>query len=132
MAWYLDPDGRPYKGDPVEPHHEQVPDRPDDGHVWDGEAWVERVPTIDDYRAAIEEHVDIVAAERDYSGAVSIATYVSSTNSEWATEAQAFIAWRDAVWAYAFTELAKVMGGQRAQPTVADFIAELPVMEWPE
>lgn len=38
------------------------------------------------------------------------------------------VAWRDAVWAHAFAELGKVQHGQRPQPTVEDFIAELPVI----
>lgn len=84
-------------------------------------------------RSAIEAHVDQVAQERQYSGAVSISTYVNSTNPAWAAEAAAFIAWRDAVWVYAFTELAKVESDERAAPESAEaFIAELPAMVWPD
>jgi len=50
---------------------------------------------------------------------------------QWAAEAAAFAAWRDAVWTYAYAELAKVQAGQRAQPTVTDLIAELPAIIWP-
>jgi len=32
------------------------------------------------------------------------------------------------VWAYAYAELAKVMAGEREQPTVETFLAELPQM----
>lgn len=87
--------------------------------------------TIEDYRLAIQEHVDAVARARHYDSGVSLASYVASTNPLWSAEAQAFVAWRDAVWAYAYTELDKVMAGERAQPTIAEFIAELPAIEWP-
>lgn len=83
------------------------------------------------YQSAIEAHVDAVAGQRQYTDAVSIATYVSSTNEQWAAEASAFIAWRDSVWLYAFAELAKAEGGQRTIPTIDEFIGELPVIEWP-
>lgn len=94
--------------------------------------YVAPAPTIDDYSRAIEAHVDGIARERGYSSAVSCASYVSSTMPQWAAEAGAFIAWRDAVWAYAFSELAKVQSGQREVPTLDAFLGELPVIEWPE
>lgn len=75
--------------------------------------------------------LDAKAQERRYDGAVSISTYVNSTNPQWAAEASAFVAWRDAVWAYAYAELAKVGLGQRPQPSVDEFLGELPVMVWP-
>ena len=92
-------------------------------------------PTLEDYRSAIQAHVDATAQARNYDSAVSCASYVASGNPVWAAEAQAFVAWRDAVWAYAFAELDKVQSGQREQPTVADFVDEVQAvlpMEWPE
>lgn len=92
----------------------------------------EPLPTdLGDYQRAIERHVDMVAAEKQYGGAVSIATYVNSTIPQWKAEAEAFVTWRDGVYYYAITELAKVENGEREQPTIADFIAELQVIEWP-
>lgn len=91
-------------------------------------------PTLEDYRAAIRAHVDATAQARDYDNAVSCASYVNSTNPQWAAEAQAFVAWRDAVWAYVFAELAKVENGQRPQPAIEEFVGELTAavpMEWP-
>lgn len=91
-------------------------------------------PTIEDYRIAIQAHVDAVAVGRLYDSAVSLASYATSTNPAWADEAAAFIAWRDEVWIFAYAELAKVTADppQREQPTVEDFIAELPGIEWPD
>lgn len=94
-------------------------------------AEISAAAAIDDYRIAIERHVDAVAQSRNYSGGVSLASYVASTNQVWAAEAQAFVAWRDGVWAYAYAELDKVQNGQRPQPTVEEFIDELDPIVWP-
>jgi len=87
--------------------------------------------TVEQFRSAIQAHVDAAAATRLYDSGNSLASYVASTNPAWAAEATAFVAWRDAVWAYAYTELDRVMAGEREQPTVEEFIGELPVIEWP-
>ncbi len=86
---------------------------------------------VNSYRAAIQSMIDRTANERQYDDGNSLASYVSSTMPEWAAEAQAFVSWRDRVWAYALAELGKVKSGEREQPNVADFLAELPVFEWP-
>ena len=86
---------------------------------------------IDEYRRAVQQHVDATAQQRAYDSGVTCSSYVNSTNPDWAAQAATFIAWRDAVWSYAFTELAKVEGGARPQPSVAEILAELPTMVWP-
>jgi len=104
------------------------------GDRWDGESYSRPLPpppTVDDYERAIQAHIDATARQRTYRNGDACATYISSTTPQWAAEAQAFVAWRDAVWAYAFGELAKVEQGQRAPPTVKEFIAELPKIQWP-
>lgn len=88
-------------------------------------------PGIDDYRLAIDLHVNATARSRDYNDAATLAGYAASTVPPWAVDASAFVAWRDAVWVHTFTELDKVQHGQRPQPSVEDFIAELPVIAWP-
>lgn len=90
-----------------------------------------RVATQSDYRRSIQAHIDAAAQARQYDSGASCASYAASTVPAWAAEAQAFIAWRDAVWAHAYAEMAKVEAGQRAQPSVEEFLAELPVMTWP-
>lgn len=97
-------------------------------------AFIDPPPSLEDYRAAIRAHVDATAQARDYDNAVSCASYANSTNPQWAAEAQAFVAWRDAVWSYVFAELAKVENGQRPQPAIEEFVGELTAavpMEWP-
>lgn len=83
-----------------------------------------------DYENAIQAHVDATARSKQFRDAVTLASYVNSTVVQWATEAQSFVVWRDAVWVYAYTELEKFQSGEREQPSVDDFINELPVIEW--
>lgn len=87
--------------------------------------------TVDDYAAAIEAHTNAVARVRGYRDGDRLASYVGSTNAVWAAEAHAFAAWRDGVWAHAYAQMAAVEAGQRPQPSVADLVAELPVISWP-
>lgn len=86
---------------------------------------------IEAFRAAIQSHVDAQAVSRRYDSGNSLATYVNSTIPQWAAEAIAFVAWRDAVWAYAYAEMDKVLDGEREQPTIEGFISELPELVWP-
>lgn len=88
-------------------------------------------PTIEDYRSAAQLFVDMRAKERGYNDAVTLASYVGSTILEWASEAKTFVAWRDQVWLYANEQLRAVQAGERDQPSVAEFIDELPKLEWP-
>lgn len=86
---------------------------------------------VEQFRSAIQAHVDATARDRSYDSGNSLASYTSSTNPAWAAEATAFVAWRDAVWLYAYAELDKVLAGERPQPTVEAFLAELPGIVWP-
>lgn len=86
---------------------------------------------IEVYRLEIQARIDATARERQYDSGATLAGYVNSTVPQWAAEATAFVAWRDDVWAYALVELDKVTSGTREQPTVDEFLAELPVFEWP-
>lgn len=103
-----------------EPHAEPEPEPPTPEQV------------IESFRIAIQHYVDVTAQSRRYDSGNSLATYVASTNEQWAAEAAAFVAWRDAVWAYAYSELDKVLTGAREQPAVMDFLDELPPMVWPD
>ncbi len=91
----------------------------------------EAPPTITDYENAIQNLVDSTARERQFRDGVTLASYTASTKPKWAAEAQAFVAWRDNVWFYAYGELAKVQAGQRPQPTVGQFLDEIAPIAWP-
>ncbi|WP_105419183.1 hypothetical protein [Neorhizobium sp. T25_27] len=89
-------------------------------------------PTVADYQTAIQAMVDETAQSLDFRSGDSLASYVTSTVSLWAAQAQAFVAWRDNVWQHAYGELAKVQAGEREQPSVEVLIGELPPITWPE
>lgn len=107
------------------------------GWTWNGTQYVpppkppEPALTESDYAAAIQAHIDIVARSKSYADGFALASYVSSTIPAWAAEATTFVEWRDQVWVYAYTELAKVQSGQRPQPTIAELVSELPQIVWP-
>ncbi|MBP2614743.1 hypothetical protein [Agrobacterium pusense] len=89
------------------------------------------ITTITDFENAIQNLVDSTARDRQFRDGVTLASYIGSTKPKWAAEAQAFVAWRDNVWFYAYGELAKVQAGQRQQPTVEQFLAEIAPIAWP-
>ncbi|MGZ2501728.1 hypothetical protein EHI47_11780 [Rhizobium leguminosarum] len=104
------------------------------GFVKDGTGW--KAPpsepvAVDDYQHAIQRLVDEKASARRYNSGDALASYVASTVPAWKAEAEAFVAWRDAVWQYAYAELAKVQAEARDQPSIADFLLELPEIVWP-
>lgn len=105
----------------------------DKGDVSVDETWIPPAPPppeSSDYQRAIDAYIDAAATAKSYASGVSCASYVKSTNVQWASEAETFIAWRDAVWAYAYAELDKVLTGKREAPSVSGFIEELPAIRW--
>lgn len=99
--------------------------------VADFEEQLPRSTTINDYENATQNLVDSTARERQFRDGVTLASYTASTKPKWAAEAQAFVAWRDNVWLYAYGELAKVQAGERTQPTVEQFLGEIAPIAWP-
>lgn len=102
------------------------------GWSWDGTSYSPPEappPTLEEYRAAVQAHVDAAAVSRLYDSGVSLASYLGSTNPTWAAEAAAFVAWRDAVWAFVY--------GLWADPpsdgdsSIEALIAALPEITWP-
>ncbi|WP_319568273.1 hypothetical protein [Cohaesibacter marisflavi] len=104
---------------------------PEIGDYWDGTVFGQVPLTQADYTNAIQAMLDDAAKVRLYDSAATMSTYVSSTNEQWAAEAAAMVAWRDAVWLYAYAQLDLVQSGQRTQPTVDELLAELPTPTWP-
>jgi hypothetical protein len=86
---------------------------------------------MEQYSGAIQAHLEAKARERRYDSLQSAVSYRNDANPQFAAEAAALFSWRSAVWTYATAELGRVMAGERAQPTVAEFIAELPAFVWP-
>jgi len=86
---------------------------------------------LNSFRVAVQSLLDAKAQEKQYDNGFTVASYVVSTNPIWKAEAEAFVAWRDAVWGYALAELDKVQSGTREIPTLEAFLEELPPFEWP-
>lgn len=80
---------------------------------------------------AVKQHLDTVAAERQYDGIVSLIGYLNSPVAQWAAEAAAGNVWRSAVWVKVYEIQQQVQSGQRPIPTPSEVIAELPVIQWP-
>lgn len=81
-------------------------------------------------QSLIGQKSDSVAQERQYNDAVSCASYVMSTNPQWKSESETFIAWRDALYAYGLSVFAAIQAGGLA-PSEEEFIAGFPVITWP-
>lgn len=90
-----------------------------------------RAKMLAGYKEAFDAHLDAVAQQRQYDNRLTVPAYLGSTHQQWAAEAQAFIAWRDAALIYMFQQLAAVEAGEVAPPSVADFIAGISPIEWP-
>lgn len=88
-------------------------------------------PSMDDYTTAIDLHVEAAAQSKGYNSAAHLSGYATSTVHKWASEAAAFISWRDQVWLTAIEILRQVTAGEIEQPTIEDLIASLPVIDWP-
>ena len=87
--------------------------------------------TKDAMHAATQAHVDAVAQSQGYNDGVSLASYVGDPKPQWAAEAEAFVAWRSEVW-QAFTDTCDDIANGYDAPTIDEFIASLPAMEWPQ
>lgn len=88
--------------------------------------------SIDAYVNTAQAIMDSKMQERGYDGILSACTYATSSVSQFATEGQAAVTWRDSVWAKCYEILNAVTAGQRQQPTLQEFIDELPAFTWPE
>lgn len=75
--------------------------------------------------------LNTTAQSKKYDSALSCASYATSSNTAWKAEAIAFIAWRDAIMNYSINIQNEVLAGSIPLPTLAEFIAGLPVITWP-
>ena len=80
--------------------------------------------------AVVQQHMDSTVQERNYDNIQSVCTYATSTNEKFRAEAEACIAWRDAVWTYCYRVIDDCIAGRRSVPTGEALVKELPVLEW--
>lgn len=107
-----------------------------DGYVLDGGEWVQQwrfddapAPTMADFDAAMEEHLRSEREARGYTTREPDA-YLNSQVPRWASDARDWVAHRDAVMLYALEIMTAVEAGTREPPTMAEFKAGLPQIEW--
>ena len=81
--------------------------------------------------SAVDNYTNTVAVARGYTSIVSACSYIASGNAAWKADAQAAIAWRDAVWAYVYQLQADVVAGTATVPEIPDLLAALPKIGWP-
>ena len=86
-------------------------------------------PTLADYDAAMEDHL---LAEREARGYTTREpdAYLTSSEPRWSQDAMDWVAHRDAVMGYALALINAVESGTREPPTMAEFRAGLPRIEW--
>jgi hypothetical protein len=85
---------------------------------------------IKSYEDAVQAYLDQTAQSRDYDNTYTCLSYLSSTDEIWRRESNAFNAWRDSVWRKCHEILNAVKAGTIQPPTVAELIAQLPVIDW--
>jgi len=81
---------------------------------------------------AIQLHMDNTARHFGYDDIKSAVTYAEEPAVEkFQLEGRGFRTWRSVIWAYAYDQLEKVTSGQRSQPSIAEFLDELPELVIP-
>lgn len=81
--------------------------------------------------AGVQQHMDSVAAERNYDGIQSAALRAALPNSPFHAEGVAYGEWMDACWSHCYQVMADVEAGLREQPSTEELIAELPAITLP-
>lgn len=85
---------------------------------------------IASYTAALDAHIDAVAQADRWDSRITCALRASYPNP-WQVKGIAFGTWMDTCYALAYQIMADVQAQTRTLPTIDEFIAEMPVMEWP-
>lgn len=83
------------------------------------------------YRDEVNTALYQTAQSKQYDNQLSIVTYINSSNTQWKAEANAFITWRDALFAYAINIENQVQSNSIPAPTLESFIAGFPTITWP-
>ena len=113
-----------------------VPDGYEAVDTAEGKAWARAyrfddlpAPTIADFDTAMEEHIREEREARGYTTREPDA-YRDSSNPRWKQDAEDWVAHRDEVMEYALGIMNAVEAGVREPPTMAEFKAGLPRIEW--
>lgn len=82
------------------------------------------------YDSALTVHLDKVAAERRYDNRITCSLRAGYPGP-YQAEGIAFATWMDTCLYSAYELLQKIQAGTAAIPTIEEFIASLPVLQWP-
>lgn len=82
-------------------------------------------------REKITQWLDEVVQRKGYDSIVSCASYASSTNDQFRTEARAAIAWRDAVYAQGYQILTDTPTGVETPDDVMALLPQPEAFGWP-
>ena len=88
-------------------------------------------PSLEDYDKALTDHLDAEARTHRYDNRINCALRAGYAGPYHA-EGVAFAQWMDSCNAAGYAILEDFQAGRIPQPTVAEVIATLPVMVWPE
>lgn len=79
---------------------------------------------------AVQTYLDSVAKEKRYDNALTLATYATSSNPTFASEAKKFIEYRDVCWSTCYDILAKYEKREVPMPTPDEVIKQFPKIQW--
>ena len=85
-----------------------------------------RENTLKQIKSAVQEELDGRAKAQGYDNIINATVRAGITGSRNQAEGMKFGMWMDDVWDYYHNELEKVDQGLRPEPTVEEFLAELP------
>lgn len=86
-------------------------------------------PALSEFITAMEAHYDAVAQAKKYDSRLTCALRAGYAGP-FQVEGQMFAVWMDECNALAYSVLAEVQAGSRAQPTVSEFLTMLPAAPW--
>lgn len=123
-------DNPPPDDAPEGKHYEHDGYETTDGHIARTYALVDdQPPDLEDYDAAMEEHLRAEREARGYTTREPDA-YLTSHVDRWAADARDWVTHRDFVMSYALNVLNAVQGGTMEPPTLEEFRNGLPRIEW--
>lgn len=83
------------------------------------------------YRNAAQQHLDNVARQAGYDDIKTAVTYAEEPAIPvFQQQGKALRAWRSVVWAFAYDLLDKVSKGEVQKPSMEEFVALLPTVNW--
>lgn len=86
-------------------------------------------PTLDDFDMAMEQYLREEREARGYTTREPD-SYLTSQVPRWAQDAKDWVAHRDDVMEYALELINEVGSGQREPPTMEEFLANMPKIQW--